>query len=151
MPFVETVRHQVVGGRVLVGPACLDGQGSMLVEVVGAVRHPSADRPFVSLAWRFEETSGEAAWDTWASLAKLLCRNFSAVESYGNQLDFTRAVEKHWPCPAATAGRERIEAWDRPRHDWEKRRNSYVAERGSQGMRYSDALDEFVTKYPPPA
>jgi hypothetical protein len=106
--FVESVRSQIGGSDIVVGPVSRAGDdGSRVIEVVGGAREPSAAQPFVSLAWTFKLPGADAAeksdaeWGTWRFLADLLRRDFRNVEPCGNQLDFARAVERRWPCPLA--------------------------------------------------
>jgi hypothetical protein len=64
-----------------------------------------------------QATSATFMRDMQALLAGLLNRDFATVEiaSYSSIIEFARAVEARWPCPQATATRERLEA--RQRHD----------------------------------
>ena len=54
------------------------------------------------------------ARDMQAILAGLLNRDFATVEiAPYSMIEFARAVEARWPCPQATATRERLEARQR--------------------------------------
>jgi len=61
--------------------------------------------------------------DMQALLAGLLNRDFASVEiAPYSMIEFTRAVEARWPCPQATATRERLEAQQGYDDDQECRR-----------------------------
>jgi hypothetical protein len=63
--------------------------------------------------------------DTQAILAGLLNRDFATVEIVPySMIEFARAVEARWPCPEATAMRERLEV-QQPRDDQEDNRREY--------------------------
>ena len=72
--------------------------------------------------------------DMQAILAGLLNRDFVTVEiAPYSMIEFARAVEARWPCPQATATRERLEA--RQRHDEheERKRPEYIVAREREG------------------
>jgi hypothetical protein len=157
--FIKNVRTQCSGALVLVGPVCSAGPRRRLIEIVAAARRPSSEHSFASLAWEFTVPEPpktddvlikwRAEWGTQKFLAAVLQREFEAVEAFSDQLDFVRAVEKHWPCLWATEGRDRIETDQQRRGDWERRRVAYIAKREREGIKGDQAHIEFLNKERP--
>jgi hypothetical protein len=156
--FVRQVRtiaadnQHVIVGSASIGPG---GNNHYLIEVAVAAIDPTPNRPFTTAVWSFEVTpAGDestvlSAWDTWHFLVGLLRRDFQTVKEFGNELDFARAVERRWPCPEATAARERFAVKHRGRQEWEERRSSYIAKRQREGATYGKAYMEFLKADPP--
>lgn len=155
--FVRFVRKIAADNQhVIVGPvSCSGAENHYLIEIVVAAIDATPDRPFATTVYNFEvEAAGDdntdtPAWDTWSFLAKLLERDFQSVEKCGGALDFSRAVEKRWPCPEATAAREKFELRDRRRQEWDARRVAYIAKRDREGAEPGDAFLEFLKLDPP--
>jgi TorA maturation chaperone TorD len=73
--------------------------------------------------------------DMQAILAGLLNRDFATVEiAPYSMIEFARAVEARWPCPQATATRERLETWQRHDEDQERCRREYLSQRETEGV-----------------
>jgi hypothetical protein len=155
--FVRHVRTMAADNQqAVVGPVSYGGADNRyLVEVVVGAIDPTPNRPFTSTVWRFEvkpvgdDSTVMSAWDTWHFLGELLRRDFQSVERCGNELDFARVVEKRWPCPEATAARERFELREQGRQAWDARRVTYIARRDREGAQYSEAYVEFMESDPP--
>jgi hypothetical protein len=75
-----------------------------------------------------------------------LNRDFATVEITHDVILFARAVETRWPCPQATATRERLEAQQRYDEDQERRRREYLSQRESEGVTGMTAELEFWAK-----
>jgi hypothetical protein len=157
--FAAKVRSHCGGGIALVGPVCSAGAADrLLVEVVAAARQPSPEASIVSLAWEFtippspkgveDLVRSRALWGMRSFLAGLLRRDFATVEVFGNQLEFTRAIEKRWPSPQTKEARERMEAEQQRRDDWERRRVAYIAQRVREGAESHEAYLEFLAQNP---
>lgn len=153
--FASEARSQIAGALVIIGPACVDGrEDARLIEIAGAARSPNAERPFATLIWRYRVAGDHAdqsqlAWGTVDFLAELLKRDFATVEVCGNQLEFTRAIERRWPCALSTAARERFEEKERRRIEWDRRRVEHICQREREGMSSTDAYLEFLRDNPP--
>lgn len=156
--FARKVRGLSSDGRhAIVGPPSSQGKDDpnrYLIEVAVAAAQPTPESPFVCVSWHFEagahDGRGGEIWDMWTFLAKLLERDFEAVERYGNQLEFARAVENRWPSATATAARERLELQEHRCQEWEVRRGAYIAKRVQEGLTHIEAMMEFEKLEPYP-
>jgi hypothetical protein len=137
--FVGRFRIMCGGDHVMVGPpgGCADdpkaSMGRQVIQVVGPAR--GMTRGLCASNWYFNvphllpsHERHQFMRDTQAILAGLLNRDFATVEiaPYSSIIEFARAIEARWPCPQATATRERLEARQRQDEAQERRRRVSV-------------------------
>jgi hypothetical protein len=132
--FVGRFRMMCGGDHVMVGPpgGCTDdpkvSMDRQVIQVIGPARGMTLG--LCASNWYFDVPHSLPSHerhkfmrDMQAMLAGLLNRDFATVEiaSYSSIIEFARAVEARWPCPQATATRERLEA-RQPRDEGQERR-----------------------------
>jgi hypothetical protein len=130
--FVGRFRMMCGGDHVMVGPpgGCADdpkvSMDRQVIQVIGPAR--GMTQALCASNWYFDVPRSlperhHFMRDMQALLAGLLNRDFATVEiaSYSSIIEFARAVEARWPCPQATATRERLEA-RQPQDEGQERR-----------------------------
>ena len=145
--FVGRFRMLCGGDHVIVGPPseCADhpevSMDRRVIQVIGPAR--GSTQSLCASNWYFDVPHSlpiperhKYLRDTQAILAGLLNRDFASVEiaPHSSLIEFARAVEARWPCPQATATRERVEAQQRQDEEQERCRREYVSQRESEGV-----------------
>ena len=142
--FVGRFRMLCGGDHVIVGPpgGCAnDPKASMdrqVIQLIGPARGQTQSLAVSN--WYFDVPHSLPSHerhnfmrDTQAILAGLLNRDFATVEIAPSSLiEFGRVLEARWPCPQATAIRERLEA--RQRHEDDQERREYPSQRETEGV-----------------
>jgi len=150
--FVERFRMLSGWDRVIVGPpgGCADDPRAS-IQVIGPARGQTQGLAVSN--WHFDvphslpnDQRHKYMRDTQAILAGLLNRDFATVEIVPySMIEFARAVEARWPCPEATAMRERLEV-QQPRDDQEDNRREYIAASEREATDSNGADLEFWAK-----
>ena len=143
--FVARFRMLCGGDHVMVGPpggSADDPKASIARQVIQVVGPARGETQGLAVSnWYFDvphslpsDQRHKFTWDMQAILAGLLNRDFATVEiAPYSMIEFARAVEARWPCPQATATRERLEAQQRYDDDQDRRRREYLSQRESEG------------------
>jgi hypothetical protein len=157
--FIKNVRTQCSGALVLVGPVCSAGPRRRLIEIVAAARWPISEHPFASLVWEFtvpEPPKTDDALIKWRAewghkSFWLRCCSVSLKLLRHSVINLILSVppRSFGPCSWTAEGRERIEADQQRRTDWERRRVAYIVKREREGIKGDRAHIEFLNKVRP--